>query len=55
MFDRGFYGSKLANKNRYWPTEICGYGINANCKINKYVIMNISQEVVGAFNLLCLL
>ena len=25
----------LAKKNIYWPTEIYGYGINANCKINK--------------------
>ena len=35
MFERGFYGSELAKKNRYWPTQIYVYGINANCKIDK--------------------
>ena len=35
MFVRGFYGSELVKNNRYWPTDIYGYGINANCKINK--------------------
>ena len=35
MFERGLYGSELTKKNRYWPTEIYGYGINANFKINK--------------------
>ena len=35
MFEKGFYGSELAKKNRYCPEEIYGYGINANCKINK--------------------
>ena len=35
MFEREFYGSELAKKNRYWPTEFYEYGININCKINK--------------------
>ena len=55
MFQRGFYVSELAKKNRYWPTEIYGYGINANCKINKQVIMNTYQDIEGAFNFMCLL
>ena len=55
MFERGFYGSELAKKNRYWRTEIYGYGINANCKINKLVIVNSSQDIGGAFHFMCLL
>ena len=35
MFERGFYGSELANKKRYWPTKMYGYGINANYKIHE--------------------
>ena len=35
MFERGLYGSELSKKNRYWTTEIYGYGIIADCKINK--------------------
>ena len=35
MFERGFNGSELLNKNRYWATEMYEYGINANCKMNK--------------------
>ena len=50
MFERGFHGSELAKKNIYWPTEIYGYGINANCKINKQVIMNTSKQIEGASN-----
>ena len=53
MFERGFYGIELSKKNIYWPTEIYGYGINANCK--KKVIMNTSQEIVGEFNFMQLL
>ena len=55
MFEIGFYGSDLAKNIRYWPTEIYGYGINANCKINKYVIMNTSQNIRGSFDFMCLL
>ena len=35
MFERGFYGSELDKKNRYWSIEIYGYEINANFKRNK--------------------
>ena len=35
MIERGFYGNELAKKNRYCPTEIYGYVINANCKVDK--------------------
>ena len=45
-----------------WPIRIdivqqklYGYGINANCKMNKYVIMNTSQDIRGAFNFMRLL
>ena len=50
MFDRGLYGSELAKKNRYCPTNIYGCGINANCKSNKYLIMNNPQDIGGAFS-----
>ena len=55
MFEKGVYGIELARKNRYCPTEVYGYGINTNCKINEYVIMNTSQEIGGTFNFMCLL
>ena len=55
MFERNLYGNELSKKNGYWRTEIYGYGINTNFKINKQVIMNTSQEIGGAFNFMCLL
>ena len=55
MFQRELYGSEFVKKNRYWPTKIYGYGINANCIINKQVIMNTYQDIEGAFNFMCLL
>ena len=55
MFEIGFFGSDLAQKNSYWRTEIYEYGINANCKINKQLIVNTSQQIGGAFNFMCLL
>ena len=32
IFERELYISELGKKNRYWITEIYGYGINANLK-----------------------